>query len=170
MVGHEEVLLHRLHLRRVRHAQWRRGVDRAVQAPREAVAVGIAQHDAARLHQDAVLGMAQAAGQDPHVSGAEVAEDGLEQDRAAQGVGVTRPLGEDVRAAPADGRCPTPQPAVGGVGLPEQGQVRAREALAEDGPELGRHRGGAGATGRGHQHRRYPVHACRPRPPSRVCG
>jgi hypothetical protein len=60
--------------------------------------------------EDAVLGMAQAAGQDPHVGGAEVAEDALEQDRAAQRVGVARPLGEDVRARAADGRGPAPQP------------------------------------------------------------
>ena len=164
VVGHEEVLAHGVHLRRVRHAQRGRGVHHAVQAAREAVAVGIAQDDAALLHEVAVLGMTQAAGQDPHVGGPEVAEDALEQDRAPQGVGVPRPLGEDVRAAAADGRGPAPQSRVGGVGLAEQGQVRGRETLAEDGRELRRHRRRARSLGRAHEHRRGPGHGCRPRP------
>ena len=86
--------------------------------------------------------------------GAEVAQDVLEEHRAAQRVGVPRPLREDVRAAAADGGRPSAQAGVRAVGLLEQRQVRAREPLAEDGPELVDHRVRAGPPGRGEEDRR----------------
>ena len=56
-----------------------------------------------RADQVAVLGMAEAAGEDADLRGTQVQEDGAQQDRAAERVGIAHPLGEDVGAPATDG-------------------------------------------------------------------
>ena len=76
VVGHEEVLLHRLARPGVRDMpERRRGVDHAVQAARQPLLVGVEQRDAAARDQVAVLRMAEAAGEDADLLGAQLAQD-----------------------------------------------------------------------------------------------
>ena len=158
MVGHEEVLADGIHGGRVRHAQGGRGVDHAVEAARQPVAVGIAQGDPAFLDQAPVLRMAEAAREDAHLGGAQVAQDALEDDRAAERVGVAHPLREDVGPAATDGGAEAAQPGEGAQGQGQDGQVRAGEALPQDGTEARDHRRRARRPARAHGDRPDALH------------
>ena len=131
VVGHEEVVAHRLDFGRRQHPERRRAVDHAVQPALQAVTVRVLQRDAAALDQLAVLRMPQAAGEDPHLLGAELAQDRRQQHGAAERVRVPHPLREDVGAAPADRLGAALQAAVRRVGLRQHRQDLERAALAQ---------------------------------------
>src|SRR5262249_11253500 len=80
------------------------------------------------------------AGEDARLLGAQLLQDRLQQDRAAERVRVAHPLREDVRAAPPDGRPRPAQGAVGGMDLAEEREGVPREPLAQRAPEPGHDR------------------------------
>ena len=137
MVGHEQVVALGFSLEGIRHAEWRCGVDHAVQAAPDAVGVGVVQLDVAPADQRTVLWMAEAAREDPDFRGAEGLEDRLQQDGTAERIGVADPLGEDVRTATADARCGAFERSEGGGHPAQDTEIVEYEALAKQTHEPG---------------------------------
>ena len=168
VVGHEEVLLHRLHAARVRHA---RAAARCPPCSEPARQAARCSGRAASMPQRATrlrfcgwprLPVRMRTSLAP--SSRRIAS---QQHRAAQRVGVAHPLREDVGAAAADrlgaalqARCRRRGP---GASI---GQVLRRERLPRMRPKRGHHHVGAGhaapaarATARSRRSRRCALHA-----------
>ena len=148
VIGHEEEVALGDDARGVAGPKRRRGVDHAGETVFDAAIVWMKELDPADLRHLHVLRMPQRPGQDVDILGAQLAQDRLEHDGAAEGVRVPGPLRVDVRAAVADQRGRALEPGVRGIGETQKLEVVAGETLSKRSPELGDDAGDPGQSSR----------------------